>query len=251
MQYPSDRAVDDCLTALANRYPFVAKPGIALFDMDGTLLRDRSVLELARRNGRIDQVLKYLDNPECTSAERTQLISESLSGIPSSEFKEVAWTMPLNDGAEETVAALRRQGYCVGIVSDGYQIVADTLRQRVAADFSVGTILHFRNGRSAGELSHSRLLRHPRGCQQHPICKRNLLIHLRKQTGNSALRVVAVGDGINDACLLRDACLGIAFEPKLESVRAAAAHVISGDLRKVLDLCHQMGEAPDRAEFSL
>lgn len=244
MQYPSDQAVNDYLIELAAGYPRAAKPGIVLFDMDGTLLRDRSVLTLARRNGRLDEVLKYLDNPECTSSERAQLISESLAGIPRSEFIEAGWTMSLSDGAQETVAALRREGYCVGIVSDGYQIVADTVRRRISADFSIGTILHFRNGRSTAEISHSRLLKHPRGCRRHPVCKVNLLVHLKEEIGDSALRVVAVGDGANDACLLRGAGIGIAFEPKAEAVRAAAAHVISRDLRQVLGLCRQGAGRP-------
>jgi len=207
---------------------------VALFDMDGTLLRDRSVLVLARRTGRLPAVLKYLENAACTPDERCELIADSLAGVPRSEFAETARTMPLSNGALETVVALRRSGYRVGIVSDGYQIVADIVRGRVSADFSIGTLMHFRNGKATGQITHSPMFRHRRGCRQHRNCKVNALLHLHERLEIPAAQVLAVGDGENDVCLLRDAGLGIGFEPKLDSVREAAAHVIHGDLRKAL-----------------
>ena len=209
---------------------------VALIDMDGTLLRDRSILALARRTGRLPAVLKYLENEACTPDERCELIAEALSGVGRGDFVEIARTLPLSQGAVDTVVALRRRGYRVGILSDGYQIVTDIVRRRVSADFSIGTLMHFRNGKATGQITHSPMFRHRRGCRRHRICKTNALLHMQERLAIPPVQVLAVGDGENDVCLLRDAGLGIGFEPKADSVREAAARIIYGDLRQVLHL---------------
>ena len=43
-------------------------------------------------------------------------------------------------------------------------------------------------------------------------------------------RIVAVGDNDGDACLLQEADLGIAFEPKTCEVAKIAKHVIRGNI---------------------
>ena len=48
--------------------------------------------------------------------------------------------------------------------------------------------------------------------------------------------MLAVGDGINDVCLLRAAGRSVAFNPKAAPVREAADHVLTDDLRRILDL---------------
>lgn len=57
------------------------------------------------------------------------------------------------------------------------------------------------------------------GCTQHIVCKSNLLPQLKGEIGDSGLRVIAVGDGGNDVCYLREAGIGITFEQKVDSVR--------------------------------
>lgn len=210
---------------------------LALFDMDGTLLRDRSVVVLAQRVGRLADVQRYLDNPGLSACERTKRIAECLAGVPRQEFIEVARGLELSTGAAETIIALRRQGYRVGIVSDSFRIITEMVRRRVFADFSVSNLLRFRSGQATGEISLAPIFQHPRGCQQHQVCKWNVLLHLEEKLGIPASRVVAVGDNANDLCLLRQAGMGIAFEPKSASLESAADRVIRGDMRQILDLC--------------
>ncbi len=210
---------------------------LAIFDMDGTLLRDRSILTLARRTGRLEQVLQFLDNPDYSAVERTQNISRCLEGIPRKEFVEVARSTELSDGAVETVISLRKRGYRVGIVSDSYGIFTEIVRRRVFADFSVGNLLRFRDGAATGQVSIAPIFQHRQGCATHEICKWNVLLHLEERLGIPPARVLAVGDSGNDVCLLRHAAVGIAFEPKTDALASAARHVIHGDLRQVLTRC--------------
>lgn len=210
---------------------------LALFDMDGTLLRGRSVVELAERTGRLGAIQQYLDNPQLDPVARTKKIAECLAGVPREEFLEIARTMPLSEGAAETVIGLRKLGYRVGIVSDSFRIVTEIVRRRVFADFSIANLIRFREGKATGEISLPPIFQHRQGCKEHEVCKRNVLLHLEEKLAISPLSVVAIGDSANDLCLLREAGIGIAFEPKSQSVATTASHVVRGDMRQILEIC--------------
>ena len=209
---------------------------LALFDMDGTLLQGRFVEELARRTKRTAQLGRWLDNNAVSPEERTSRVARLFAGVPRCTFEEVARGVPLTPGAVDTVIGLRKAGYAVGLVSDSFRVAVEIVRRRVFADFSIAHLLHFRHGDATGEVTLAPLLRHERGCAQHWHCKRNVLEHLREKLGLAADRVLAVGDGRNDECLLAAAGLSVAFEPKSLWVAGAARHTLLGDLRPLLRL---------------
>jgi glucosyl-3-phosphoglycerate synthase len=210
---------------------------LALFDMDGTLLRARSVVAVAERTGRMQALRRYLDNSALTAMERTEWIADCLKGVSRQVFVDIARSLPLSVGAVETVIALRKRGYRVGIVSDSYRIITEVVRRRVFADFSVSNLLRFRQGRATGEITVSPIFLHDSGCPEHELCKWNVLMHLEEKLSISSENVLAVGDSANDLCLLRRAGVGIAFEPKTEALGRVANRVIHGDMRQVLDHC--------------
>ncbi len=207
---------------------------LAVFDMDGTLLQGRFVVALAEATGKQAQLARYLDHPSLGGDERSQAIAELFRGVPRSTFEQVAREIPLTPGAVDTVITLRKRGYTVGVVTDSYRIAAEIVRRRVFADFSVAHLLRFRAGHAAGELAVSPLFRHPQGCTVHPLCKQNVVLHLKDRFGIEGDRVLAVGDGLNDACMLRAAGFSFAFEPKSPLLHAAAAYTIAADLSALL-----------------
>lgn len=216
---------------------------LALIDMDGTLLRGRSVIALAEKTGRLEQILPYLDNHTLAPEERARKIAGCLKGIPKSTFVELARSLPLSDGAAEMVVALRKQGFRVGIVSDSFRIFTEIVRRRVFADFSIANLLRFDDGLASGQLSISPIFQHPEGCGEHEFCKWNVMLHLEERLAIRAARILAIGDSRNDVCLLKRAGFGVAFEPKSEEVALAANAVIHGDLRKALDFTTELAHA--------
>ena len=207
---------------------------LALFDMDGVLLDGRFIVELARRTGRSDQLERFLDHPDLHPDDRTRQIAALFAGIPKEGFINTAREMPLMAGACEVVLSLRKAGYRVGIVTDSYFIVAETVRRRVFADFSIANLMKFRGQTATGRITLSPAMRHPDGCPSHPVCKFNALKHLTDRMRIDVESVLAVGDGENDICMLEAAGQSIAFQPKLPAVAAAARHVVEGDLTEVL-----------------
>jgi glucosyl-3-phosphoglycerate synthase len=207
---------------------------LALFDMDGTLLNGRFVLELAHQTGRMEALNPLLDNLTLDAATRSRRIAAVFTGIPKSTIERVARSMPLMTGAVEAVVGLRKAGYLVGVVTDSYRMAAEIVRRRVFADFTISHVMKFHGEKSTGKLTLSPAMRHPKGCPEHRLCKRNVLQHFLHELDIPPERVLAVGDSENDICLLRAAGISIAFQPKRRSVRAAAKHLVTDDLREIL-----------------
>ncbi len=215
---------------------------LALFDMDGVLLEGRFVAALAEKVGVESDLARLLDNRLVPDGERTRLVAALFTGVYAEVFEETARSMPLVEGAIETMIALRRAGYRVGIVTDSFHIAAETIRRRVFADFAVAHILHFHNGRSTGEVTLSSLMMDPAGCSQHTCCKSNVLKQLCDNVGIMPAQALAVGDGENDVCMLKEAGTSVAFRPRSELVEQAAKYTVRGSLLDVVDL---LGEGVD------
>jgi phosphoserine phosphatase len=211
---------------------------LALLDMEGVLLRGRFVVELAHRLNKGAALSKYLDNDDYTRAERAQRIAALFHGVPRELFEEIARELPLMPGAQETVVALRKGGFRVGIVTESYRLVADIIRRRCFADFCIANVMRFQRGKATGRISLSPALRHPEGCIEHVYCKVNVMRHLQEKMGIGADRVLAVADGENDICLLRAAGQSVAYRPTKSKVRSAAQHVVEGALTDLLGLIH-------------
>jgi phosphoserine phosphatase len=219
--------------------------GLALLDMDGVILEGRFIVELARRTFKTGALLRYLDNSMFSAESRTRLIASLFSGVPRDVFTQTAQEAPLTPGAIETVIGLRKLGYRVGIITDSFFVASEVARRRVFADFSVAHVLRFRNDKATGEVTLApAMTHHPQGCDEHRICKLNVLRHLAGHSGLVSKDVIAVGDGENDICLLRAAALSFAFRPKSESVRAAARYVIGDTLSDLLGVVyHNLSES--------
>jgi glucosyl-3-phosphoglycerate synthase len=215
--------------------------------MDGVILEGRFIVELARRTFKTGALSRYLDNPKFSAESRTRLIASLFSGVPRDVFTQTARETPLTQGAIETVVGLRKLGYCVGVVTDSFFVASEIARRRVFADFSIAHVMRFRNDKATGEVTLNQAMAHPQGCDEHRICKLNVLRHLTGHVGFASKDVIAVGDGENDICLLRAVPLSFAFQPKSGNVRAAARYVIDDSLADLLGVVPQ-AEMSDREQ---
>jgi phosphoserine phosphatase len=62
------------------------------------------------------------------------------------------------------------------------------------------------------------------------------MYHLMEHAGLTPAQVLAVGDGLNDVCMLEAAGTSVAYRPKRPEVERAATDVERHDLRRVLDV---------------
>lgn len=208
------------LDGFLDRVPATAEK-IALFDMDGVLLSGRFIVSLAEATNKESDLATLLDNYAMTPGDRMRQIAAVFSGIRKETFEAVAREIPLMPGAVETIVALRKAGYRVGIITDSYFCAADVVRRRVFADFVFAHVMRFKNGLATGKVNLCPAMIHPDGCTEHDHCKVNVLNHLTERFQFSAEQVLAVGDGENDVCMLKAAGRSVAFQGKTRRVREA------------------------------
>jgi phosphoserine phosphatase len=206
---------------------------LALFDMDGTLLAGRFIVELARRTGREIALSQYLDRLDLTPETRARRIAKVFRGVDRDLMVQVARALPLNPGAVEAVVGLRKLGYRVGIITESYHTAAEAVRRRVFADFVLANVIEFRRGKATGVVTLAPTFRSGQ-VGRRAYDKLNALRFLVKRWGLSARQVVAVGDSDTDVGMLRGAGFSVAYQPKHERVRRAAKHVITGRLDELL-----------------
>ncbi len=220
---------------------------LALLDMDGVILDGRFIVELAGRTQRQAPLAEFLDRCDLSLEERTRKMGALFAGVARELFDAAAREIPLMAGAVETVVGLRKAGFCVGIVTNSFHVAADIVRRRVFADFSLGNLIKFRNGQATGHITLAPELAHTEGCGNHKYCKANVLLNLVQKLGIGKHRVLAIGDGENDICMLRAAGLSVAFQPKSVGVRRAAQHLLTGALSEVLAVLDLPGRADQPA----
>ena len=131
---------------------------------------------------------------------------------------------------------LRKAGFCVGIVTDSFQLVAEIVRRRVFADFALGNLMGFKRGKATGLVTLSPAMSHDRGCPEHRYCKGNVIHHVIEKFGITSGNLLSVGDGQNDICMLRATGKSVAFRPKAAETARAARQVLNSTLTEVLAL---------------
>jgi glucosyl-3-phosphoglycerate synthase len=205
----------------AMRESLRASTKMVLFDLDNTLFVGRFIDRLAANR---------------ESFLITKLVARLLKGLGYAQLLDVVKAMEFADGAAETVAELKRRGYSVGIVSDGYDFVARQAAAELGADFSIANELEFSNAVATGEVKvPSVFARTDQSICGHNFCKSNVMLSLCGQRGIALENVVAVGDSEYDACIVRYAGIGVAFCPTSDVLRLAADRTIeTRDLRQIL-----------------
>lgn len=220
--------------------PSSIEPRLIIFDMDGTLIAERFVFQLARRFG-FEAMLKDIIASHVPEYEKTRSIAALLKGISTKEIIDTFDRIPLSPGAETTVKALKKEGHTLAIISDSYTIATERLKKRLGFDYTIANKLVIREGKATGEVEMP--LDWPedkQGCLRHAICKLNAMFHLSRETQIPMERTIAVGDNIADICMLEQASLGIAFNPKTPEVERSADVTVRGDLEGILPIIRKL-----------
>jgi len=214
--------------------PNSVEPRLVVFDMDGTLTTERFIFQLARRFGFEDKLEEIIAR-RVPEYEKTRDIASLLKGLSVAKIVDTFDRIPLSPGAETTVAALKADGHVLAIISDSYTIATERLKTRLGFDYTIANELVVKEGKATGEVEMP--LNWPddkKGCLKHAICKLNAMFDLSRKTKVPLERTVAVGDNIADICMLEQAGLGIAFNPKTHTVGRSADAIVKGDLGGIL-----------------
>lgn len=195
---------------------------IAFFDMDDTILRGRFIDTCAKTHNfqseLMDMRLKYQD-PITLSKK----IATLLKGINIAQFIAMADAIPLIPDVIEVVKKLKAKGYIVGIISDSYDCIANHIKNKIGADFSLANELEFSKSIATGEVKiPSFFFGHELSVCQHTVCKTNAVLHFAKPYNISLNNCIAIGDSANDICMVKNVGIGFSFCSKNDMLKYAA-----------------------------
>lgn len=200
---------------------------MAIFDMDNTLLH-RSFIHTAAETLGFKENLLQIIAAGYPDVQRTKFIAQLLKGIKQQTLIDIAQSIPIVEDAAAVVAELKGKGYICGIISDSYTCITEHVKNRLKMHFSCSNVLEFADNIATGEVSipHDFLRLHDGTCQ-HDYCKCNMMHHVRERFSIDTANILAVGDGMNDICMIRQAGIGIAFNATNEQVNEAADIIVA------------------------
>ncbi len=208
---------------------------LVLFDMDGTLLNGRSIVEIAKRFDFSGDLRRIFDKKKSSSPiERSYKIAKFLNGVKKEDVLEVVDSIGFFPEVEEVIEILKRKDILCAIVTDSYQFVAESVRARLSLKMAFANNILIHDGIISGDFVPNNLERKPgTDGEVYSICKEDVLLRLCSRFSLKPSNVVAVGDGFVDCGMLKVAGVGIAVNAPLEV--QGAADVVGKDLRSVLD----------------
>ena len=212
---------------------------LAAFDMDGTLIAGRLVFALAERFGLADNV-RAIQSSGIEGHEQTRSIAAIFSKLTRKDIESAIDSIPLAKNCEKVIAALREDGYKIGIISDSYTVAASVVANRLQLDFVAANELQFENGMTTGRVDMP-LGWEKIGCFcKISVCKRYHLEKFARQFHVLIKDTLAVGDTRSDICMIQRAGTGIAFMPKDKEIAKATSKIVQdSDLLNILEFVDQ------------
>ena len=182
------------------------------FDMDSTLIETEVIDELAMRAGVGDQVKAITGRAMRGEIDFKESFKERvalLKGLDESVMKDIAENLPITEGVERLMYVLKRYGYKIAILSEGFTYFGNYLKEKFGIDYVYANQLEIVNGKLTGKYL---------GDIVDGKRKAELLQLIAQVEKVDIAQTIAVGDGANDLPMISVAGLGIAFHAKPKGV---------------------------------
>ena len=200
-----DTKIDHILQA---SQPLLSQPGLAVFDMDSTLIKAEVMDELAVEMGIGEQISAVTASAMRGEIDFTQSFVQRLSllnGLSSDVMDSVYQRIQPMDGIAVLMKVLNHFGWKTAILSGGFTYFAERVQQDYDFTEVHANVLEIESGTLTGK-------------HLGPIVdakrKQLLLKELSDKYEVPFAQTIACGDGANDLLMLNDAALGVALHAK-------------------------------------
>ncbi len=209
-----------------------------VFDMDNTILDGRFIDECARKYGFTDQLASLRDK-EKDPIILTKRIGLLLKGRSIDELLEVVHSIPMISDIQEVIASYKKNDFLVGIISNSYQLITNYVKQQLHADFTMSNKLEYFSGIANGEVNMPSYFFAPSDPMcDHGYCKTHALQAACIKYNVSLDNCIAVGDSLDDKCMIEHAGKGFAFRTKEPLLRSVATECIEEkSFSRLLEYC--------------
>ena len=216
---------------------------LIFFDMDSTLVDMEMIDEMARRmrvHREVSRITEKAMRGDFDFEESLVQRVALLRGLTVDDLTEIRDGMVLSEGVEELVQTLKWLGYKLGVVTGGFDFFSDYLKEKLGFDFAYANKLEIKNGvltgRVVGQVVDAARKAH---IVYQTACDQKILLD----------QTVVIGDGANDALMLGQAGLSIAYS----SAKQKLDRVASASLGKsrMINILHFLGITEEDIEEAL
>jgi len=211
----ADTAIDGLDTALVPAGLRAAERKLLIMDVDSTLIQQEVIELLAAYAGKREEVAAVTEAAMRGELDFTQSLHARvavLAGLPAEVVNNVRAEVKLSLGAAELVAAFKKAGHVVAVVSGGFNQILEPIAADLGLDYWQANELEIVDGALTGKVL---------GAVVDRAAKEKFLREWAAAEGIALEHTIAVGDGANDLDMLGAAGIGIAFNAK-PAVRAVA-----------------------------
>ncbi len=187
-----------------------------IFDLDNTIFNGRFIDSCADKFGFVRELndLRYNEKDQIILTKRIGLL---LRGKTMDELLHVAASLKKIQDIHSVVQQLKNKKYIVGIISHSYMLITNYVGQNIGADFTYANQLEFFEGKATGEVNlPSYFFASPESICGHSYCKTNALQYACEKYNVPLKNCIAVGEDIDDRCIMAHAGKGVAFCSKDE-----------------------------------
>ncbi|PPR63968.1 MAG: Phosphoserine phosphatase [Alphaproteobacteria bacterium MarineAlpha3_Bin3] len=195
------------------------RKSLLVADMDCTIITTETLDELAARAGRKEDTAAITERAmqgEIDFAEALKERVAMLEGLEQGALEVTLAAVALSPGAETLVRTMAGNGVHTVLVSGGFGFFTEPVAAMAGFDETRSNRFEIADGRLTGRVIEPIL---------GPEAKLETLTGLSAERQISLARTLAIGDGANDAPMIRAAGLGIAYRGKPVAREAARARI--------------------------
>ena len=207
-------------------------------DMDGTILEEECIDEIAELVGKGPEVKKITASAMKEGLNFEEALERRLALIKGTEIevleKCMAKRINIRHGAKVLFKTFKKHFGDTAILSGGFTFFSDRIQRELKADFSFANVLEFKNNRLTGKIL---------GSIVNSEKKTELMKQLSARQGKNISNAVAVGDGNNDIGMISESRMGISFRGS-HQVNLSAKHVLKNS--NISAILHLLGLKEDQ-----
>ena len=191
---------------------------LAIFDLDGTLTRERSIWEylhkqLGKWYGFAEEYQKKFLAGEISYDRFCEMYAEVWKGMKLEALSEIVQKVPFHPGANELIGYFKHKQLKLAMVSSGLSLLSSWVHERYGFDYSVSNDLLDENGTLTGKV------RIRVYYDKKAVWAKKIL----RQFEVKPEEMIAVGDSRGDLDLFRMAGLSVAFNSSCKDLHDIAS----------------------------